>query len=98
MRTAPFPRSLIQRRAEGIATLFLAIPTPLLPTENHMDQYRYTPIRSRDSDAVAARRPLSVFHVKPWEYQNLSVAALLTSETLLGWERGMVVHHLEPSQ
>jgi len=35
-----------------------------------MDQYRDTPIRSRDSDAVAARRPIPVFHVKPWEHQE----------------------------
>lgn len=50
--------------------LCLAIRTPLSPPENHMDQYRDTPIRSRDSDAVAARRPIPVFHVKPWEHQE----------------------------
>jgi len=28
--------------------------------------------------------PLPVFHVKPWDYQDLSASGLLTSEALLG--------------
>ena len=62
----------------------LAIRTPLSPPENHIGQYRYASIRSRHTDSVAMQPPLPVFHVKPWESQDLSVAALLTSEALLG--------------
>lgn len=55
----------------------------LSPPENHIDQYRYASIRSRHT-SVGMKPPLPVFHVKPWESQDLSVAALLTSEALLG--------------
>ena len=65
-------------------TPLLAIRAPLSPPENHIDQYRYASIRSRHTDSVGMKPPLPVFHVKPWESQDLSVAALLTSEALLG--------------
>lgn len=45
-------------------TLRFAIPTPLSPLENHIDQYRYASIRSRDILLAPARQPLPVFHVK----------------------------------
>lgn len=64
-------------------TPLLAIRAPLSPPENHIDQYRYASIRSRRADSVAMQPPLPVFHVKPWEYQDLSVSDLLTSKTLL---------------
>ena len=65
-------------------TPLLAIRTPLSPPENHIDQYRYASIRSRHTDSVGMKPPLPVFHVKPWDYQDLSASGLLTSETLLG--------------
>ena len=46
-------------------TLLFAIRTPLSPPENHIDQYRYASIRSRDIPLAPARQPLPVFHVKP---------------------------------
>ena len=46
-------------------TLLFAIHTPLSPLENHIDQYRYTSVRSRDMPLAPARQPLPVFHVKP---------------------------------
>lgn len=68
-------------------TLLFVIRTPLSPPENHIDQYRYASIRSRDTLLAPARHPLPVFHVKPWEYQNLPASGLLTSKTLrsVGW-------------
>ena len=45
-------------------TLLFAIHTPLSPLENHIDQYRYTSVRSRDMPLAPARQPLPVFHVK----------------------------------
>ena len=64
-------------------TLLFVIRTPLSPPENHIDQYRYASIRSRDTLSAAARHPLPMFHVKHWEPQDLSVSGLLTSKTLL---------------
>ena len=72
----------MQRNAGGVVTLLFAIRTPLSPPENHIDQYRYASIWSRDT-LSPARHLLPVFHVKPWEYQDLSVSGLLTSNTLL---------------
>lgn len=63
-------------------TPLLAIRTPLSLSENHIGQYRYASIRSRHTDSVAMQPPLPVFHVKPWEYQDLSVSDLLTSKIL----------------
>lgn len=65
-------------------TLLLVIRAPLVTPENRVDQHRYTSIRTRNTVSVVSRQPLPVFHVKPWESQDLSVAALLTSEALLG--------------
>lgn len=81
-------------------TLLFATRTPLSPLENHIDQYRYASIRSRHTDSVGMKPPLPVFHVKPWEYQDLSVSGLLTSKTLLEQGRGVVVHCLggEPTK
>jgi len=45
-------------------TLLFVIRTPLSPPENHIDQYRYASIRSRDTLLAPARHPLPVFHVK----------------------------------
>lgn len=45
-------------------TLLIAMHTPLSPLENHIDQYRYTSVRSRDMPLAPARQPLPVFHVK----------------------------------
>ena len=73
----------MQRNAGGVVTLLFAIRTPLSPLENHIDQYRYASVRLRDIPLAPARQPLPVFHVKPWEYQDLSVSGLLTSKTLL---------------
>lgn len=78
----------MQRNAGGVVTLLFAIRTPLSPLENHIDQYRYASIRSRDILLAPARQPLPVFHVKPWEYQDLSVSSLFTSRTLLEQECG----------
>ena len=44
-------------------TLLFAIRTPLSPPENHIDQYRYASIRSRDT-LSPPRQLLPVFHVK----------------------------------
>lgn len=44
-------------------TLLSAIRTPLSPPENHIDQYRYASIWSRDT-LSPARHLLPVFHVK----------------------------------
>ena len=74
----------MQRNAGGVVTLRFAIPTPLSPLENHIDQYRYASIRSRHTDSVGMQPPLPVFHVKPWDYQDLPASGLLTSEALLG--------------
>lgn len=76
----------------------LAIRTPLSPPENYIDQYRYASIRSRHTDSAAMQPPLPVFHVKPWDYQDLSVSGLLTSKTLLEQGRGVVVCRLGVSQ
>jgi len=79
-------------------TLLFAIRTPLSPPENHIDQYRYASIRSRDTLSAAARHPLRAFHVKPWEHQGPFVSGLFTSRTLLEQERGVAVRHLGVSQ
>ena len=60
----------MQRNAGGVVTLRFAIPTPLSPLENHIDQYRYASIRSRDILLAPARQPLPVFHVKPKSYSS----------------------------
>ena len=64
-------------------TPLLAIRTPLSPPENHIDQYRYASIRSHYT-LSPARHLLPVFHVKPWDYQDLPASGLVTSEALLG--------------
>ena len=43
-----------------------------------------TPRYGRAHSFGAMQPPLPVFHVKPWEYQDLSASGLLTSEALLG--------------
>ena len=90
--------SPLQRRTGGVVTPLLAIRTPLSPPENHIDQYRYASIRSRDTLSAAARHPLRAFHVKPWEHQGPFVSGLFTSRTLLEHERGVAVPLLGVSQ
>ena len=77
-------------------TPLLAICTPLSPPENRFHQYRYVSVAHTVS--AAARHLLPVFHVKPWEHQDLSVSSLFTSKTLLEQERGVAVPHLGVSQ
>ena len=43
-----------------------------------------TPRYGRAHSFGAMQPPLPVFHMKPWEYQDLSASGLLTSEALLG--------------
>ena len=56
------------------------------------------PRYGRDTVSAAARHLPPVFHVKPWEHQDLSVSSLFTSRTLLEQERGVAVPHLGVSQ